>query len=109
MSVTFSRSMPLRPAFARPRKKAESRISTRLTGGSEPRIVMGLVSPDCTGRPDWDYKGAKRQRPHQLRRGTAMKYVIWVVRFWYAAWMIPAGLEHFYHIYAQPGANSSHP
>jgi uncharacterized membrane protein YhaH (DUF805 family)/uncharacterized membrane protein YphA (DoxX/SURF4 family) len=38
-----------------------------------------------------------------------MKYVIWFVRFWYAAWMIPAGLEHFYHVYPQPGANSSHP
>ena len=38
-----------------------------------------------------------------------MKYVIWAVRFWYAGWMIPAGVEHFYHIYAQPGANSSHP
>jgi uncharacterized membrane protein YhaH (DUF805 family) len=38
-----------------------------------------------------------------------MKYVIWFVRFWYAAWMIPAGIEHFYHIYPQPGANSSHP
>ena len=38
-----------------------------------------------------------------------MKYVIWAVRFWYAGWMIPAGLEHFYHIYPQPGSNSSHP
>ncbi|HXR51502.1 MAG TPA: hypothetical protein VN762_05140, partial [Steroidobacteraceae bacterium] len=38
-----------------------------------------------------------------------MKYVIWFVRFWYAAWMIPAGIEHFYHIYPQPGSNSSHP
>jgi len=38
-----------------------------------------------------------------------MKYVIWFVRFWYAAWMIPAGIEHFYHIYPQPGANTSHP
>jgi uncharacterized membrane protein YhaH (DUF805 family)/uncharacterized membrane protein YphA (DoxX/SURF4 family) len=38
-----------------------------------------------------------------------MKYVIWFVRFWYAAWMIPAGVEHFYHIYPQPGANSPHP
>jgi uncharacterized membrane protein YhaH (DUF805 family)/uncharacterized membrane protein YphA (DoxX/SURF4 family) len=38
-----------------------------------------------------------------------MKYAIWFVRFWYAAWMIPAGVEHFYHIYPQPGANSSHP
>jgi uncharacterized membrane protein YhaH (DUF805 family)/uncharacterized membrane protein YphA (DoxX/SURF4 family) len=38
-----------------------------------------------------------------------MKYIIWYVRFWYAAWMIPAGVEHFYHIYPQPGANSPHP
>ena len=38
-----------------------------------------------------------------------MKYVIWVVRFWYAGWMIPAGVEHFYHIYPQPGAHSPHP
>ncbi|MBK7115436.1 MAG: DUF805 domain-containing protein [Proteobacteria bacterium] len=38
-----------------------------------------------------------------------MKYVIWLVRFWYAAWMIPAGVEHFYHIYPQPGANSRFP
>jgi uncharacterized membrane protein YhaH (DUF805 family)/uncharacterized membrane protein YphA (DoxX/SURF4 family) len=41
--------------------------------------------------------------------GLAMKYVIWAVRFWYAAWMIPAGIEHFYPIYPQPGANSPHP
>ncbi|MGH8219581.1 MAG: DUF805 domain-containing protein [Steroidobacteraceae bacterium] len=32
-----------------------------------------------------------------------MKYAIWIVRFWYAGWMIPAGLEHFVHIYPQPG------
>lgn len=38
-----------------------------------------------------------------------MKYVIWFVRFWYAGWMIPAGIEHFYHIFPQPGAHSSHP
>jgi uncharacterized membrane protein YhaH (DUF805 family) len=38
-----------------------------------------------------------------------MKYAIWVVRFWYAGWMIPAGLEHFIHIYAQPGANTTIP
>lgn len=38
-----------------------------------------------------------------------MKYVIWFVRAWYAAWMIPAGIEHFYHIYPQPGAQSPHP
>ncbi|MEJ0100452.1 MAG: DUF805 domain-containing protein [Pseudomonadota bacterium] len=38
-----------------------------------------------------------------------MNYVIWFVRFWYVGWMIPAGLEHFYHIYPQPGAQSPHP
>lgn len=38
-----------------------------------------------------------------------MKYAIWVVRFWYAGWMIPAGLEHFYHIYPQPGADTTIP
>jgi uncharacterized membrane protein YhaH (DUF805 family)/uncharacterized membrane protein YphA (DoxX/SURF4 family) len=38
-----------------------------------------------------------------------MKYVMWYVRFWYAGWMIPAGVEHFYHIYPQPGSSSPHP
>jgi uncharacterized membrane protein YhaH (DUF805 family)/uncharacterized membrane protein YphA (DoxX/SURF4 family) len=38
-----------------------------------------------------------------------MKYAIWVVRLWYAGWMIPAGLEHFYHIYPQPGYNTTNP
>lgn len=38
-----------------------------------------------------------------------MKYAIWAVRFWYAGWMIPAGLEHFYHIYPQPGYDTTNP
>lgn len=38
-----------------------------------------------------------------------MKYAIWIIRFWYAAWMIPAGLEHFIHIYPQPGYFSTIP
>jgi uncharacterized membrane protein YhaH (DUF805 family)/uncharacterized membrane protein YphA (DoxX/SURF4 family) len=38
-----------------------------------------------------------------------MKYAIWVVRLWYAGWMIPAGLEHFYHIYPQPGYDTPNP
>jgi uncharacterized membrane protein YhaH (DUF805 family)/uncharacterized membrane protein YphA (DoxX/SURF4 family) len=38
-----------------------------------------------------------------------MKYAIWAVRFWYAGWMIPAGLEHFYHIYPQPGYDTAKP
>ena len=32
-----------------------------------------------------------------------MKYAVWLVRLWYAAWMIPAGLEHFIYIFPQPG------
>jgi uncharacterized membrane protein YhaH (DUF805 family) len=38
-----------------------------------------------------------------------MKYAIWVIRLWYAGWMIPAGLEHFYHIYPQPGYYTTQP
>lgn len=32
-----------------------------------------------------------------------MKYLTWTVRLWYAAWMIPMGLEHFVPIFPQPG------
>ena len=38
-----------------------------------------------------------------------MKYVIWAIRLWYAGWMIPAGLENFYHIYPQPGYDTTAP
>lgn len=38
-----------------------------------------------------------------------MKYVVWAVRLWYAGWMIPAGLENFYHIYPQPGYDTTNP
>ncbi|HEY6458063.1 MAG TPA: DUF805 domain-containing protein [Steroidobacteraceae bacterium] len=38
-----------------------------------------------------------------------MKYAIWLVRLWYAAWMIPAGLEHFIHIFPQPGYYTTRP
>jgi uncharacterized membrane protein YphA (DoxX/SURF4 family)/uncharacterized membrane protein YhaH (DUF805 family) len=31
-----------------------------------------------------------------------MKYAIWFVRLVFAAWMIPAGLNHFYPIFPQP-------
>ena len=31
-----------------------------------------------------------------------MKYAVWFVRLTFAAWMIPAGLEHFIHIFPQP-------
>ena len=31
-----------------------------------------------------------------------MKYAIWFVRFVFAAWMIPAGLNHFVPIFPQP-------
>ena len=34
-----------------------------------------------------------------------MKYAVWFVRLVYAAWMIPAGLNHFIRLYPQPIGN----
>lgn len=34
-----------------------------------------------------------------------MKYAVWFVRLIYAAWLIPAGLNHFYSLYPQPLGN----
>jgi len=34
-----------------------------------------------------------------------MKYAVWYVRLVYAAWMIPAGLNHFIRLYPQPTGN----
>ena len=34
-----------------------------------------------------------------------MKYAVWFVRIVFAAWMIPAGLNHFYPIFPQPMGN----
>ena len=34
-----------------------------------------------------------------------MKYAEWFVRLIYAAWMIPAGLNHFIRLYPQPTGN----
>jgi hypothetical protein len=34
-----------------------------------------------------------------------MKYAVWFVRLVYAAWMIPAGLNHFLRLYPQPTGN----
>ena len=34
-----------------------------------------------------------------------MKYAVWFVRLVYAAWMIPAGLNHFIQLYPQPTGN----
>jgi len=31
-----------------------------------------------------------------------MKYAVWFLRLIFGAWMIPAGLEHFIHIFPQP-------
>ena len=33
----------------------------------------------------------------------AMRYAVWWVRLVYAAWMVPAGLNHFIPLYPQPG------
>ncbi len=32
----------------------------------------------------------------------AMRYTVWFVRLIYAAWMVPAGLNHFVPLYPQP-------
>ena len=32
-----------------------------------------------------------------------MRYAVWFVRLIYAAWMVPAGLNHFIRLYPQPG------
>ncbi len=78
-------------------------------GGTRSSLPPGR-SGSLSARVEWVYKGTKRrQTAWHAGGGQTMKYVIWVVRFWYAGWMIPAGLEHFYHIYPQPGANSTHP
>jgi len=34
-----------------------------------------------------------------------MKYTVWFLRFLFAAWMIPAGVNHFYQIFPQPMGN----
>jgi putative oxidoreductase len=34
-----------------------------------------------------------------------MKYPVWFFRLIFAAWMIPAGLNHFYQIFPQPMGN----
>ena len=34
-----------------------------------------------------------------------MKYGLWFVRLVFAAWMIPAGLNHFYPLFPQPMGN----
>ena len=34
-----------------------------------------------------------------------MKYAVWFVRLVYAAWMIPAGVNHFIRLYPQPTGN----
>src|SRR5690606_41497458 len=34
-----------------------------------------------------------------------MRYAVWFVRLVYAAWMIPAGLNHFIPLYPQPLGN----
>ena len=34
-----------------------------------------------------------------------MKYAVWFVRLVFAAWMIPAGLNHFVYLFPQPMGN----
>src|SRR5690606_25065209 len=48
---------------------------------------------------------AAMQRPDIRGGGRCMKYAVWLVRLIYAAWMIPAGLNHFIRLYPQPLGN----
>jgi len=34
-----------------------------------------------------------------------MKYAIWLLRLGFAAWLVPAGLNHFYPLFPQPLGN----
>ena len=34
-----------------------------------------------------------------------MRYAIWLLRLGYAAWLVPAGLNHFYPLFPQPLGN----
>ena len=40
--------------------------------------------------------------PEHGARGCTMKYAVWFVRLVFAAWMIPAGLNHFVTLFPQP-------
>ena len=39
---------------------------------------------------------------HAATGGWPMKYAVWFVRLIFAAWMIPAGLNHFVKLFPQP-------
>ena len=34
-----------------------------------------------------------------------MRYLVWMLRLGYAAWLVPAGLNHFYPLFPQPLGN----
>lgn len=34
-----------------------------------------------------------------------MRYLVWLVRLGFAAWLVPAGLNHFYPLFPQPLGN----
>ncbi len=36
-----------------------------------------------------------------------MKYAVWFVRLVFGAWMVPAGLNHFYRLFPQPMGSQS--
>ena len=45
---------------------------------------------------------AEEVAEHGASWGCAMKYAVWFVRLVFAAWMIPAGLNHFVPLFPQP-------
>ncbi len=40
-----------------------------------------------------------------IRGDVTTKYAVWLLRLGFAAWLVPAGLNHFYSLYYQPMGN----
>ena len=54
------------------------------------------------GRLSFADKSGQGERAGPGKTGDTMKYAVWFVRLVFAAWMIPAGLNHFIRIFPQP-------
>src|SRR5262249_23154964 len=95
----------------RPGTGCDGTVNTRLTSAAARCVAVSYAIDSSARTRDRSIKAASRQGSNaRFRQGDeTMKYAIWVIRLWYAGWMIPAGLEHFYHIYPQPGYNTTNP
>src|SRR6185295_3096543 len=61
------------------------------------------VSSSASSRSSSSRDGHRGRSGRPWRAGgCAMKYAVWFVRLVFAAWMIPAGLNHFVTLFPQP-------